>query len=59
MIITYLAVASWCAFAYMLPVVAVMVWLRRRRDKTEIIQERDIVGPPECPEGYWSFTKDP
>ena len=42
MIITYLAVASWCAAAYMLPVVAAMVWWRRRKDKTEIIQEDDI-----------------
>lgn len=42
MIITYLAVASWCAFAYMLPIVAVIVWARRRRDKTEIIQEDDV-----------------
>lgn len=39
MIITYLAVASWCAFAYMVPVVAAIVWIRRHRDKTEIIQE--------------------
>ena len=38
-IITYLAVASWCAAAYMLPVVAVIVWVRRHKDKTEIIQE--------------------
>ena len=42
-IITYLAVASWCAFAYMVPVVALIVWLRRRRDKAEIIQEDDWV----------------
>jgi len=42
MIITYLAVASWCVAAYMLPVVAVLVWYRRRKDKTEIIQEDDI-----------------
>ena len=39
MIITYLAVASWCAFAYMVPVVAAIVWIRRHLDKTEIIQE--------------------
>ena len=38
MIITYLAVASWCAMAYMVPIVAALVWLRRRRDKTEVIQ---------------------
>lgn len=38
-IITYLAVASWCASAYMVPVVWTMVWLRRRRDRSEIIQE--------------------
>lgn len=43
MILTYLAVASWCAASYMLPVVAVMVWRRRRLDKTEIIQEDDWV----------------
>ena len=41
MIITYLAVASWCAASYMLPVVAVMVWDRRRRDKTEVIQDHN------------------
>ena len=40
-IITYLAVASWCAAAYMLPVVYALVWCRRHRDKTEIIQEDD------------------
>ena len=40
-IITYLAVASWCAAAYMLPVVWAIVTVRRRRDKTEIIQEYD------------------
>lgn len=42
-LITYLAVASWCAASYMLPVVAIMVWMRRRRDKAEIIQEDDWV----------------
>lgn len=41
MIITYLAVASWCAAAYMLPVIALYVWDARRKDKTEIIQEDD------------------
>ena len=40
--LTYFAVASWCAAAYMLPVVALIVWIRRRRDKTEIIQEDDV-----------------
>lgn len=39
MILTYLAVASWSVAAYMLPFVALIVWMRRRRDKTEIIQE--------------------
>ena len=38
-IITYLVVASWCAMSYMMPVVWAMVWWRRRRDKTEIIQD--------------------
>jgi len=42
MIITYLAVASWCAMAYLLPVVGVMVWYRRRKDKTEVIQYDDV-----------------
>lgn len=42
MIMTYLAVASWCLAAYMVPVVAVLVWFRRRRDKTEIIQTEDV-----------------
>ena len=39
MIITYLAVASWCVAAYMMPFISVMVWMRRHRDKTEVIQE--------------------
>lgn len=39
MILTYLAVASWCAMSYILPVVAVIIWDRRRRDRTEIIQD--------------------
>ena len=42
MIWTYLAVASWCMGAYMLPVIWWIIWRRRRRDKTEIIQEEDI-----------------
>ena len=42
MIITYLAVWSVCAMSYMLPVVATIVWCRRHRDKTEIIQQDDI-----------------
>ena len=42
MIITYLAVASLCAFAYIAPVVWAIVWFRRRRDKTEVIQEYDV-----------------
>jgi len=45
MIITYLAVASWCAMSYMLPVVAAMVWRRRRRDKAEIIQDHNGWNP--------------
>lgn len=40
-IIAYLAVTTWCAMAYMLPVVFILVWSRRRRDKTEVIQEDD------------------
>ena len=49
MIITCLAVASWCAFAYLLPIVAMIVWWRRRKDKTEVIQYDDVeleVGEP-------------
>lgn len=42
MIITYMAVASVCAFAYMTPVVWAIVWCRRHRDKTEVIQEYDV-----------------
>ena len=37
-ICTLLAVGSWCLAAYMLPVVALIVWLRRKHDPTEIIQ---------------------
>ena len=40
--LTIAAVCSWCLFAYMVPVVWIIVWMRRRRDKTEIIQEFDI-----------------
>lgn len=43
MIVSYLAVASWCAMAYLLPIVAVIVWRRRRRDKTEVIQYDDWI----------------
>lgn len=43
MIITYLAVASWCALAYMVPVVWAIVWYRRHRDRTEVIQDGDVV----------------
>ena len=42
MLITYLAAASLCAFAYVAPVVWAIVWCRRRRDKTEVIQEYDV-----------------
>lgn len=41
-ILTYAAVCSWCLFAYMVPVVFLIVWRRRRRDKTEVIQEDDV-----------------
>lgn len=37
--LTIAAAASWCLFAYMVPVVAVMVWWRRRNDPTEVIQQ--------------------
>ena len=36
------AVSSWCLMAYMVPITAVIVWMRRRMDKTEIIQEGDV-----------------
>ena len=39
--LTILAASSWCLFAYMVPVVWAIVWMHRRRDKTEIIQEGD------------------
>lgn len=42
MILTIIAVASWCLFAYMVPVVWFIVWRRRKADKTEIIQEYDV-----------------
>lgn len=42
MVLTIISVASWCAFAYMLPVVAFIVWRRRRKDKTEVIQKYDV-----------------
>lgn len=40
--ITYAAVASWCAAAYMLPLVAALVWIRRRNDKEPVIQTLDV-----------------
>ena len=40
--LTYIAVALWCAFAYMVPVMWMIVWVRRHRDKTEIIQQYDV-----------------
>ena len=42
MILTIISVCSWCLFAYMVPVVAYIVWRRRKADKTEIIQELDV-----------------
>lgn len=45
--LTIAAVASWCLFAYMVPVVAVIVWWRRRRDPTEVIQEYAAENDPE------------
>lgn len=41
-ILTIMAVASWCAMAYMLPVVWWIVRQRRRRDTAEVIQEYDM-----------------
>ena len=40
--LTIAAVASWCLAAYMVPVVAALVWWRRRNDPAEIIQEYDV-----------------
>ena len=42
MILSCIAVASWCLAAYMVPVVAVLVWMRRRADPAEIIQKYDV-----------------
>lgn len=42
MILTCIAVTSWCLSALMLPVVAGIVWLRRRADPAVIIQEDDV-----------------
>lgn len=39
--LTYAAVSSWCLAAYMVPFVALLVWVRRRNDPTEIIQYDD------------------
>lgn len=39
MLLTIIAASSMVVFAYMLPVVALIVWLRRRHDKTETIQD--------------------
>lgn len=41
-IVTCLAVVSLCAFAYIAPIVWVIVTARRHRDKTEVIQEYDV-----------------
>lgn len=50
MILTIVAVSSWCLFALMVPVVWYIVWGRRRKDKTEIIQEIDW---------YWDPDEEP
>ena len=50
MILTIVAVCSWCLFALMVPVVWFIVWRRRRKDKTEIIQEIDW---------YWDPDEEP
>ena len=42
MILTIAAVASWCLAAYMVPVVAYVVWRRRKADPTEVIQMYDV-----------------
>lgn len=51
MILTIVAVSSWCLFALMVPVVWYIVWRRRRMDKTEIIQDIDgYLAPYEEPQ---------
>ena len=50
MILTIVAICSWCLFALMVPVVWYIVWRRRRKDKTEIIQEIDW---------YWDPDEEP
>ena len=42
-VLTYAAVVSWSLAAYMLPVVALLVWWRRRKDLTGVIQQDDVV----------------
>jgi hypothetical protein len=50
MVLTIVAVSSWCLFALMVPVVWYIVWRRRHMDKTEIIQEIDW---------YWDPDEEP
>lgn len=45
--LTVTAVCSWCLFAYMVPVVAFIVWRRRRRDPEAVIQDIDWYWDPD------------
>lgn len=40
--LTVTAVFSFCLSAIMVPFVALIVWLRRKKDPTEVIQEDDV-----------------
>lgn len=44
--LTVTAVCSWCLFAYMVPVVAFIVWRRRRMDPEAVIQDIDWYWDP-------------
>lgn len=43
------AAFSWCLSAYMVPVVWLIVWMRRRRDKTAVLQSIDWYWDPDGP----------
>ena len=42
MVLTIIAVCSWCLFAYMVPVVWFIEWRRRKKDPAQVIQEYDV-----------------
>lgn len=42
MILTIVAVASWCLFAYAVLAAGIVICIRRKRDHSEVIQYLDV-----------------